>query len=547
MQRIHLGQFALGLLAASTAATLGTSSLLLGCAENPLPGGSGGGQPTGNGGSTSSGGVSSSGAASGMGSGGVPTGSGAASGSGSGGIAQSSGGSGSGSGGSNPNGGGEPSGDGRVTDVSGKTPVTCALTITSAELSAQISTVGVVQFTSTLAGATAAVVQFGETTDYSWEAVADLETPVDMDPYYRAVLLGMPTTTEHHFRVIVMNGTEACIGEDQTITTGSLPAGGGIGNATVEPGPSSAPIEPGFIVNATYNSDWLYILNAEGELVWYFPTPFPNPTRARMSWDGKYMWVRDGNPGATQNMGAIAKIAMDGSWSSVIDVPTSHHDLSVLPDGSIVYIKKNPGGSCDAIYKHAGDGMNFDSDTMVFDVATAFSGGTCHSNSLHYHDSDGSFTISDLDHDAYVKVSSTGEIEWVLGGGQNSDFTGEGASWERQHGHHLLSDDVLLYFNNGDMTGGMPSPVKEVTLDLSAMTATNGFSYSSSECSGSCVSQFMGDVQRLPGGNTFVTYSSMGIAHEVDPAGMMIRSLRLPGNSAGYSEHRPTLYGPPPR
>jgi len=546
MQRIHVGQSVVALLATLAASAFGTSTLLLGCAENPLPMGSGG-QPGGSGGATS-GGATGSGAVSGSGnatgSGGAVTGSGAAT--GSGGVGPSSGGSASGSGGSTP-GGSEPTGDGRVTDISGKTPVSCNLTITSAALSEDISTVGVVQFTSTLAGATAAVVQFGETTNYAFEAVADLETPVDMDPYYRAVMLGMVTTTEHHFRVVVMNGTEACVSDDQTITTGSLPAGGGIGNATVEPGPSSAPIEPGFIVNATYNSDWLYILNAEGELVWYYPTPFPNPTRARMSWDGKYMWVRDGNPGATQNMGAIAKIAMDGSWSSVIDVPTSHHDLSVLPDGSIVYIKKNPAGSCDAIYKHAGDGMNFDSDTMVFDVATAFSGGTCHSNSLHYHDSDGSFTISDLDHDAYVKVSSSGEIEWVLGGGQNSDFTGDGASWERQHGHHLLSDDLLLYFNNGDMTGGMPSPVKEVTLDLSSMTATNGFSYSSSECSGSCVSQFMGDVQRLPGGNTLVTYSSMGIAHEVDPAGMMIRSLRLPGNSAGYTEHRPTLYGPPPR
>jgi len=409
-------------------------------------------------------------------------------------------------------------------------------------ISPDISTVGIVEFTADLAGVSDAFIQFGETTAYT------LEAPVDLaEPNYRTLLLGMVTNLEHHYRIVVTSDTEACVSPDQTITTGLMPAGGGIGNAAVSAGSSSAPVEPGFFSNGTYNSEWIYILNQDGALVWYFPSPFPNPTRARLSWDGKFMWVRDGNPGGAENMGQIAKIAMDGSSSSVQSVPTSHHDLSVLPDGSIVYIKKNPSGTCDAIYRHAGDGENYAADTMVFDVATAFSGGTCHSNSLHYHDSDGSFTISDLNHDAYVKVSSAGEVEWVLGGGQNSDFTGPGATWERQHGHHLLADDTLLFFNNGTTTSVVPSPVKEVTLNFGDMSAENGFTYESEACSGPCLSQFMGDVQRLPGGNTFVTYSSMGIVHEVDPQGEMIRSFDLPDTSAGYSEHRPTLYGPPPR
>lgn len=508
------------------------SLTMAGCGEGAPPANTGG--QVGNTGGAGVGGTAT---------GGQPSGGGPGSGGndpGSGGQGPGSGGGTPGSGGGNPGtGGGGTTADG-LTDFSDKTIVSCGLTVTTSEISPDISTVGIVEFTASLAGATAAFIQFGETTDYT------LEAPVDLaEPNYRTLLLGMVTNLTHHYRVVVVNGTEACVSEDQTITTGPLPAGGGIGNADVTPGTSSTPIEPGFIVNANYNSDWIYILNADGELVWYFQVPFPNPTRARMSWDGKFMWVRDGNPGATNNMGQIAKIAMDGSSFTSVDVATSHHDLSVLPDGSIVYIKKNPSGSCDAIYKHAGDGTDFESDTMVFDVATAFSGGTCHCNSLHYHDSDGSFTISDLDHDAYVKVSATGEIEWVLGGGQNSDFTGDGSTWERQHGHHLLADDRLLFFNNGPMNTA--SPVKEVTLDLTAMTAAVDFEYSSNACGGNCLSQFMGDVQRLPSGNTFVTYSSMGYAHEVDSEGMLIRSLELPGGSAGYSEHRPTLYGPPPR
>jgi hypothetical protein len=472
------------------------------------------------------------------GSGGVPVvGSGGTSGSG-GAIASTGGMPASGGAASGGSGGGSTTGG--LTDLSGKTLVSCNLTITSSMISPTISTVGIVEFSSELAGAESAFIQFGETTTYSLEAPVDLTAP-----NYRTLLLGMTTATEYHYRVAVVAGAEACVSDDQTITTGAVPAGGGIGDAPPSPGPSNAPIQPGFILNGTYNSDWLYILNDAGELVWYFPAPFANVTRSRLSWDGKYMWARDGNPGATEGLGKIAKIAMDGSSSTVADVPTSHHDLSVLPDGSIIYIRRNPSGDCDAIYKHAGDGVDYDNDTMLFDVATAFSGGTCHSNSLHYQHSDGGVTISDLDHDAYVKVSSSGELEWVLGGGQSSDFSGEGATWERQHGHHLLADDLLLFFNNGAMNSA--SPVREVSLDLTAMTASFGFTYSSTECDGNCLSQFMGDVQRLPNGNTFVTYSSMGIAHEVDPDGMLIRSFELPAGPAGYTEHRPTLYGPPPR
>jgi hypothetical protein len=414
-------------------------------------------------------------------------------------------------------------------------------------LSEFISTVGIVEFSAELPGATAAFVQFGKTSDYTMEAPVDLTAA-----NYRTLLLGMTADAEYHYRIGLVTATEACVSPDQTIVTGPMPAGN-LANAMVTPGPSSAPIEPGFIVNASYNDTWIYIMNAAGEIVWYFDSvtfspnpdaPLTNWTRARMSWDGKYMWLRDGNPGAADGEGKIGKIAMDGSSSTIVDVPTSHHDLSVLPDGSIVYIKKNPGGSCDAIYRHAGDGMNFDGDEMVFDIATAFSGGACHTNSIHYHVADGSYTVSELDHNAYLKVSAEGELEWVLGG-DSSDFSGDGASWEREHGHHLLAEDRLLFFNNGPMNSA--SPAREVQLDLTAMTATFGFEYSSTDCNGNCLSVFMGDVQRLPGGNTLVTYSSIGIAHEVDPDGVMIRSIDMPAGTAGYSEHRPTLYGPPPR
>jgi hypothetical protein len=58
----------------------------------------------------------------------------------------------------------------------------------------------------------------------------------------------------------------------------------------------------------------------------------------------------------------------------------------------------------------------------------------------------------------------------------------------------------------------------------------------------------MGDVQRLPNGNTLVTYSYQGLIHEVSPEGALLQQLSWGiGGAVGYSMKRASLYGPPPK
>ena len=58
----------------------------------------------------------------------------------------------------------------------------------------------------------------------------------------------------------------------------------------------------------------------------------------------------------------------------------------------------------------------------------------------------------------------------------------------------------------------------------------------------------MGDVQRLPNGNTIIGYSSKGVLQEVSADGIVLQEWTWPlGASFGYIEKRATLYGPPPR
>ena len=83
--------------------------------------------------------------------------------------------------------------------------------------------------------------------------------------------------------------------------------------------------------------------------------------------------------------------------------------------------------------------------------------------------------------------------------------------------------------------------IREVTLDLTAMTAANTWSYE-----GEVASTTLGDTQRLWNGNTLATYSNSSIIHEVSPTGELVQSLQFSGG-LGYTSKRQSLYGPPPK
>ena len=119
-------------------------------------------------------------------------------------------------------------------------------------------------------------------------------------------------------------------------------------------------------------------------------------------------------------------------------------------------------------------------------------------------------------------------------GGSLSDFPME---WEAQHGHEIMEDSILIFNNGGGFSGS--SRVLEYSYDLNTGAATQIFEYDSG-----ISALFFGDVQRLPNGNTLVTYSPNGVIHEVDANGTLLREVTT--DTIGYSRHRKTLYGPSP-
>ena len=418
--------------------------------------------------------------------------------------------------------GGATAGDG---GAAGGVSVSCTLTAMSS-VSGAIPTVGVVTWSTDLPGLTEARVEFGLTTAYGMTAPVDLA-----QPSYRTLLLGMKASRAYHFRVVARAGQNECASADQTLMTGALPGNVPTANRTTT---DAAALAGGYLVGSISQGGSSFILDADGDIVWWFSTG--NVSRAVLSADSQFMWVLATNQaGGNPN---VRRVAMDGTGGLEMhsEFGDAHHDLVVLPDDSVGFFQYYMSGR-DRLMERAPDGMV----RQIVDVPTAHGGVTNnHSNSLQYFAPDDSYTFSDLDQNCYVKVSRTGQVAWVLGG-NTSDFTGPGATWTREHGHHLLAANRILFFNNGGQ--GADSIAREVTLDLTAMTAATTWMYAGGESSNT-----LGDVQRLWNGNTLITYSNAGTFHEVNASGTLLQSITFSaGGGVGYATKRQSLYGPGPK
>jgi hypothetical protein len=447
-------------------------------------------------------------------------------------------------GGSAPGSGGQAGPPGLPMRVTGSDQP-CSIDLTRSEASPSIGTVGIVEFAASWAVPdTTATIEFGKSTSYGMTAPVLLAASGA-----KALLVGMTTATPYHYRIVLRRGAETCVSQDLTLLTGPMPAGSSIGNAIVTEGPSSHGFSPGYFVGSNYNGNWVFILNAAGELVWFYETPINNISSVRLAPDGGHVYARTLNVARKPENGRVVKIAIDGSSLEEILLTSSHHDFDFGPDGSLVYLRKSLENSCDSVFLHWLDDTDDSQDELIADLDPFFTvpgpnmmlgSETCHANSVHYY-ADSGYTVSDLVHNAYVKLDDLGQLEWMLGGGVDSTFVGEGSVWSRQHGHQLLAPDRLLFFNN-QTAAEKTSRALEVTFDLVGGAATYApFEYGVEGLS----SQVLGDVRRLPNGNTLVTYSvGAGLLHEVDPYGDLVRSIDFPGGPCGYTDFRESLYAP---
>jgi hypothetical protein len=416
----------------------------------------------------------------------------------------------------------------------------CVFSVDTNEVSARIPTVGIVEWS--LAGEAPASAKIVYRLKDAAGALLNQggEAPVDLTrTNHRTLLLGLKQSRDYSFHIEATRLGKTCVSADHALpTTGSFPGARPVTVTVAQPDRR----EPGFIVTSsgfTLPSS-AFIIDADGELVWYVEGP-QDPTRAHMDYEGENMWMVGLN---LDNVGGEMRyVSMDGAQEhqNVPGLENAHHDFTVLPGGKIAALSWRVPGVIDPeseLVIRSPDG----SVTSPFTIGSnLYRSETFHANAIHYLPFDDSFTIADRNPNAIVKVSATGTLAWQLGG--LCDEAPAGArcvprNWQVVHGHHLLEDGTFLVFNN---SYGEPSHVLELML---TPTASSFAATVIEDYTNTAASMNLGDVQRLPGGNTLVTYSTDGKLVELDADWNEVQTFSA---RVGYTTWRPTLYGPPPR
>jgi len=407
-------------------------------------------------------------------------------------------------------------------------------------LSTAIPTVGIVNWSTGLAALSGARIEFTLDDPADDEFNRGSGGAIDITgETHRALLLGLKPERTYTYRIVAESGGTVCTSPDRSLTTGA-----GLDTfthtLTRTAGSAIAPAQ-GFIVTTSYSST-AYIIDTDGDIVWWWATGPTSMSRARMDWEGENMWMLQvlGNQGG---QGEVSRVSMDGAevMENVAGLNQAHHDLAVLPGGITAFLVWSGGASAATdLVERAPDGTLTTIarlDERVYVPRTTF-----HANTIAYHAADDTFTVGDLEAGGFVKLARTGEPLWQFMAACPSMPVTKCAAGTTvgNHGHHLLDDGSFLFIK----ARYLPS-VKEykLTETASALTATEVWPYDQGT---NLETYILGDVQRLPNGNTLIVYSTAGEMREISPAGDVVQTI-VSERSFGYADFRETLYGPPLR
>jgi hypothetical protein len=505
-------------------AWLALVGLALSCQDPMAPDGAGG-QGTGG---QSTGGQATGGALESGGSGGTSVESGGVSG---GGIAGAGGG---GSGGTAA--GGEAAGSGGVPgctdggqgslgepDVDG---FAVELTMASELDENAPSTVGILEWALDRPCLRAAEVEFGLDTSYGRTAPVDLTKE-----HRRTVLWGMKPEQTYHYRIVASDDDGTYTSDDYTLTTGAAPELP-IDGFTV----ASSNADHGFLLGtfwtigtASVQDDlWTaFVLDTEGDLVWWHTYEREvvgemGYARLRLSADNQNLWFAQTSNGG----GALYRVSIDTLDQQLYEDTVASHDICAVSGSTMAYLDYGALG-CETIVEIDETGTT----RLVFDPTEleGFEGG-CHGNSVRYSATEDVYLYSSRNEDVLI-VTRDGQLQWRL---SEKVPSGNLAWGGQQHGTHLLDSSILIHAN---YTEDKTAKVFEYSLDgeLLATFPTENTGLNAS---------FLGDVQRLPSGNTLITSGNR--AWIVTPLGEVPLDMIMSGGPwFGYLEFRTDLYGPP--
>ncbi len=345
------------------------------------------------------------------------------------------------------------------------------------------------------------------------------------------------------------------VSDDDACTLGSL-----------EPGPAPPELPqiellveepsqatPGVLVTSLLSGQHRPVLiDTAGEYLWWGDAEEPGITvsRAALSRDRcavLHLAETDGFVVEEDYVSRLHRTYLDGSGTETLEIDDVHHDFVELPDGTLAALARDyrlrdeVWVAGDKIVEIDPDGTTRDI-WSVFDDADLVPRGSAgdeavdwsHANAMDYDEAADLYLISMRHFDAIVAVDrATGERAWTLGGDDPSfELLGDPEldAFHEQHQFELLGDGLLV-FDNGE-TDDVSSRIIEYT-----WTGDDAYEAVWRHVPNPPINCYaLGDVTRLGGGNTGITWSTAGLIEEVTPDGEVVMRLGLEmGAGFGYT------------
>jgi hypothetical protein len=320
------------------------------------------------------------------------------------------------------------------------------------------------------------------------------------------------------------------------------------------------------------------IMAPDGHLVWFLPLPTGTFTTNVL------VQHYEGQPVLTWWQGTISHHGFGLGQGEIYNdhyqqiatvvagngVAEDLHELQITPQGTALITAWKPlycnlqsvGGSPDvALYDPVMQEIDIKTGLVMYewdavdhvplhDSYVAVKGATVawpwdwfHMNSLQL-ESDGSWLISSRDTSTVFDVdSSTGQINWRLGGRQSSFKMEPGTAFSWQHDARQLNGDLFSLFDNGGPPSAHPES-KGLVIRINQLRHTASLVHAALPPS-PLWAQTQGDLQLLANGDYWLAWGDTGEISEVTPSGDVIYVAHSPDDTQIYRAQRFEWYGDP--
>jgi hypothetical protein len=348
---------------------------------------------------------------------------------------------------------------------------------------------------------------------------------------HRDVVLGVPGSTAVTVRIVNKLAGVDYKTKDYSGMTGAVPSGMPKPTVSMYDATLASPdrwmfgaVEnsPGGCNNSScyYTSTfWVYIMDRQGRIVWYYADATNNPTSSfqRIARDGEYIWIEK-RPFSGSGTHSVLKMTLDRQYSQTVSIPNLSDCIDVTSDGSLLY-DTDPQWELRELTKAGTTRAIFNCPKVM---GSSFD---CYSNTVNWDPASDSIimsypyenTVAQIDRKTGTLIATYGERSGSYG------FDQPNWTFEFQHFANISSRGTQMVSSHlpgyGDGSSGTMMPVankhsfQEWTIDRTNKRLVQKWIYSD----GAEWAMYKGMVILLPNGNYLANYGTGGVIREITP------------------------------